>query len=115
MKTGFIPFLKRTGCYALGLINIIATPMYLLESGICKTIGLPFDKNSTINEVGDAYLNFVKETPAIFTEYPEEFIGEEIISSVTKYDIYDLEIIYYSNLEIEKNIKNIRHKEINGR
>ena len=114
LKTGFIPFLKRTGCYAWGLINIFATPMYLLGSGICKTIGLPFDKNSTINEAGDAYLDLIKITPEIFTEYPEELIGKEIISSVTKYDIYDLEIIYYSNLEIEKNIKNIRHKEING-
>ena len=95
-------------------MNIIATPMYLLESGICKTIGLPFDKNSIINKAGDVYLGIAKLTPEIFTEYPEELIGEEIISSVTKYDIYDLEIIYYSNLEIEKNIKNIRHKEING-
>ena len=114
LKTGFVPFLKRAGCYALGLINIIDTPIYLALSGVCKTIGLAFDENSTINEVGDAYLKVIKETPDIFTKYPEKYIGQEIISSVTKYDIYDLEIIYYSNLEIEKNIKNIRHKEINS-
>ena len=114
LKTGFVPFLKRAGCYALGLMNIIDTPIYLALSGVCKTIGLAFDENSTINEVGDAYLKVIKETPDIFTKYPEKYIGQEIISSVTKYDIYDLEIIYYSNLEIEKNIKNIRHKEINS-
>jgi len=114
LKTGFVPFLKRTGCYALGLMNIIDTPIYLALSGVCKTIGLAFDENSTINKVGDAYLKAIKETPDIFTKYPEKYIGQEIISSVTKYDIYDLEIIYYSNLEIEKNIKNIRHKEINS-
>ena len=114
LKTGFVPFLKRAGCYAFGLINIIDTPLYLALSGVCKTIGLAFDKNSTINEMGDAYFQQIKETPDIFTKYPEEYIGQEIISSVTKYDIYDLEIIYYSNLEIEKNIKNIRHKEINS-
>ena len=111
LKTGFVPFLKRIGCYAWGTLNAINTPTYLLLSGACKTIGLAFDENSTVNKMGNVYLECIKYTPQIFTKCPEELIGKEITGSITKYDIYDLEIIYYSNLEIEKNIKNIRHQE----
>lgn len=109
LKTGFIPFLKRAGCYAWGIANAIETPIWLILSGTCKGIGLAFDENSAINQMGDGYFELAKATPKMFKEIPDEFIGEEIIGSVTKYDIYDLEIIYYSNLEIVKNIINVRH------
>ena len=112
LKTGLVPFLKRAGCYTWGVVNIIESPLFLLISGACKPIEMPFDTDSIINSIGDDYCEIVKHIQEMFTSVPDELIGKEIIGSVTKYDIYDLEIICYSNLEIEKNIKNIRHQEI---
>ena len=55
IKSGFIPGLKRVDCYVIGVINVLGIPAYLLSSGVCKGICLAFDKNSTVNEIGDMY------------------------------------------------------------
>lgn len=65
-----------------------------------------------MNKLGDASIEAIKDTPTFFTDLPEKFKSDVITSSETHYDIYDLEIIYYSNKEIEKRIINIRHKTI---
>ena len=111
-KTGFIAGLQRLGFYSLGVCNAISTPAWLLGTGVCKGIGLAFDENSSINKIGDIYFELVKGTPKFFGEIPEENIGTEIIGSETRYDIYDLQIIYYSNGEIEHNIINVRPQVI---
>ena len=111
-KTGFIAGLQRMGFYTLGVVNVVNTPAWLLASGVCKGIGLAFDKNSLINQAGDMYFELAKGTPKFFGEIPEENIGTEIIGSETRYNIYDLEIIYYSNGEVEKNIINVRPQVI---
>ena len=97
IKSGFIAGLKRVGCYIIGVINVLGIPAYLLSSGVCKGICLAFDKNSTVNEIGDMYFEAVKATPQCFTKLPGKLIGTETIGSETRYDIYDLETIYYSN------------------
>ena len=111
-EKGILAGLKTAGCYAYGAVQILDTPLYLGIAGVCKVIGLPFDDNSFINKLGDASIQCIKEIPEIFTDFPEKVKNDVIIGSVTLYDIYDLEIIYYSNKEIEKIIKNIRHEAI---
>ena len=69
---------------------------------------MAFDKNSTVNEIGDMYFEAVKANPQCFTKLPGKLIGTETTGSETRYDIYDLETIYYSNGDIEHNIFNVR-------
>ena len=113
-KTGFVAGLKRAGFYSLGVLNAINTPGYLLAAGACKGIGLAFDEKSFINEIGDIYLKLSKGTPAFFGEIPDREIGTEVIGSEVHYDIFDLEIIYYSNGEMEVNPINRRAQIISN-
>ena len=111
-ESGILAGLKRVGFGALGVLNAIESPLYLAASGVCKGVGLAFDKNSTINEIGDMYLELAKGTPKFFGEIPEQYMETIITGSETKYDLFDLEIIFYSNGEVEQNIINVRHKVI---
>ena len=111
-EKGVLAGLKTAGCYAFGIGNIIDIPLYLGIAGACKLIGLPFNDNSFVNKMGDASIECIKHIPTFFTDLPEKVKSDVITSSETHYDIYDLEIIYYSNKEIENRIINIRHKVI---
>jgi len=106
---GFIAGLKTLGSYTLGVINALETPAYLLGAGVCKTIGLPFDDNSTINEVGDSYIKFIKATPMFFNEIPDEW-NTKIVGSETHYDEFDVELTYWSDKSITQRIFNVRHR-----
>ena len=104
--------LRRAGCFAAGILKTQFVPYELLCSGLCKGIGLAFDKDSYINRLGDFFLKDVLETPKYFTEYPDRAVGTKITGSETHYDIYDEETIYYSNGEIEKRKIHIRPQAI---
>ena len=111
-EKGFMGGLKTAGAYGLGVLNIIYTPIHLVGAGVCKGIGLGFDENSTINELGDAYFEAIKKTPWAFKELPDELKDTIITGSETRYEIYDEETIYYSNGEIEKRKINIRQQVV---
>ena len=107
-ETGFMAGLRRAGCFATGIFKTQFVPYELLCSGLCKGIGLAFDKNSYINRMGDSLLNMALENSEFLTEY----VGTNITGSETHYDIYDEETIYYSNGEIEKRKIHIRPQVI---
>ena len=108
-EKGFVAGLKKAGCYGLGVLETMMIPIYLVDGVIFKGIGLPFDNNSFINECGDLMLGVPRRIPEYFFQtMPEEVLDTKIIGYETHYDIYDLEIIYYSNGQVERNIINIR-------
>ena len=113
-ESGFVAGLKKAGCYGLGALTTISLPLAYLDGVIYKGIGLPFDNNSFINEAGDAFLRYHELIPYCFTQMPEEVLKTEITGSETHYDLFDLEIIYYSNGEVEKNFINIRPQVISN-
>ena len=98
-ESGVVAGLKKVGCYGLGVLEAIMLPTYYI---------LGLDDNSAINQLGDMFLNIHKFIPKCFTELPEEVLNTEITGSETHYDLFDLEITYYSNGEVEKKIINIR-------
>ena len=104
--------LRRAGCFAAGIFKTQFVPYELLCSGLCKGIGLAFDKNSYINRLGDSILKDVLETPKYFKGYPDILEPTKITGSETHYDIYDEETVYYSNGEIEKRKIHIRPQDI---
>ena len=108
---GFLAFLKTAGCYALGVLNIVETPAYLAAGGISKLIGLPFDDDSFINQLGDVYLEAPKNSLKFFNEIPDE-INTKITGSESHYDVFDLEITYYSDKSTTRRILNIRHQVV---
>ena len=63
---GFLAGLKTFGCYALGVGNLLMTSYYLIDGGACKLLGLPFEKNAYINEMGDDLLSMPDKTREIF-------------------------------------------------
>lgn len=111
-ETGIVAGLKKAGCYGLGVLEGISLPVLYVDGLIYKGIGLAFDNNSWINKLGDGFLNAHNIIPKFFTELPEEVLNTEIIGSETHYDLFDLEIIYYSNGEVENKIINIRPQVI---
>lgn len=111
-ESGIITGLKKFGCYVGGVINAIDTPLYLALGGITKGIGLAFKDESLINRIGDASFEAIKSTPKYFTEFPDNIKDTRIIGSETRYDIFDLDITYYSNGEVEQKIINVRPQVI---
>ena len=114
-ETGIVAGLKKAGCYGLGVLEAIAVPVYYIDGVICKGIGLAFDNNSTINQMGDQLLGIHNIIPKFFTELPDDVLDTKITGSETHYDLFDLEIPYYSNGEIgPSKIFNIRHQIISN-
>lgn len=113
-ESGIVAGLKKVGCYGLGVLETICIPVSYIDGAICKGIGLAFDNNSLINQMGDDCLSIHKIIPKFFTELPEEVLNTEITGSETHYDLFDLEITYYSNGEVEKKIINIRPQVISN-
>ena len=102
--------MKKAGCYGLGVLTAISLPGLYIDGVIFKGIGLAFDKNSFIED-GDAYLSAHKLVVDSFTEMPDRVLDTKITGSEVHYDIYDMEIPYYSNGEIgPAKIYNIRHQ-----
>ena len=108
-EEGFMAGLKTLGSYALGVYNVLATPGELLYAGTCKVIGLPFNKDSFINKLGDEFITLAKKTPEFFTEIPDKW-NTKILGSITHYDEYDVEINYWSDKSITQEIINVRHR-----
>ena len=106
-EEGFIAGLKTLGCYVLGALNVLETPAWLLGAGVCKVIGLPFDDDSFVNELGDDYMNFAKATPKLFNEIPDK-VNTQIVGCELYYDIFDLELTYWSDKSITRKIFNVR-------
>ena len=71
-ETGLMAGLKTAGCYTFGALVIVLSPYYLLDAGICKLIGLPFDDDSFFNKSGDISIDLLKDIPRYFTEIPDE-------------------------------------------
>jgi len=108
-EEGFIAGLKTTGCYVLGAFNVLETPAWLLGAGVCKVIGLPFDDDSFINKCGDIYTTLAKSTPKFFKEIPDE-VNTKLVGCEIHYDIFDLELTYWSDKTITTKVFNVRHK-----
>ena len=87
------------------------TPAYLAAGGISKLIYLPFDNDSFINQLGDLYLEAPKNSLKFFNEIPDK-INTKITGSESHYNVFDLEITYYSDKSTTRRILNIRHKVI---
>jgi len=110
-ETGLIAGLKKAGCYGLGVLEAICLPASYIDGVIFKGIGLTLDKNSFFNEAGDACLSLHNFVADCFTELPDKVLDTKITGSEVHYDIYDMEIPYYSNGEIgPAKIYNIRHQ-----
>ena len=108
---GFLAGLKTFGCYALGVGNLLMTPYYLIDGGACKLLGLPFEKNAYINEMGDDLLSMPDKTREIFTEFPDR-VNTKIVGCETQYELYDLKLIYWSDGTIDHQMFNVRQKKI---
>ena len=108
-EEGFVAGLKTLGSYALGVYNAITTPINLLAAGTCKVIGLPFDDDSIINQIGDGYIEIAKGTPKFFNAIPDKW-NTKIVGSETHYDEFDVEFTYWSDKSITQRIFNVRHR-----
>ena len=106
-EEGFIAGLKTVGYYMLGALNVLETPAWLLGAGACKLIGLPFDDDSFVNELGDDYVNLAKATPKFFKEIPDK-ANTKIVGCEVHYNLYDLELTYWSDKSITRKIFNVR-------
>ena len=114
-EAGIVAGLKKAGCYTLGVLETIAVPAYYTDGVICKGIGLAFDKDSFVNEMGNLCLGIHNIIPKFFAELPESVSDTKITGSETHYDLFDLEIPYYSNGEVGPyKIFNIRHQIISN-
>ena len=111
-ESGFFAGLKKLGCYGLGVLEAAMVPVYMIDGVICKGIGLPFDKNSKINEMGDAFFKTPEIVPKFFTELPDRFLETKITGSEVHFDLFDIEYTFYSNGEKDQKIFNIRHQVI---
>ena len=58
-----------------------------------KSYCLPLNDDSLVNQIRNASIEPIKETPKISTDLPDKIKNDAIIDSETHYDIYDLEII----------------------
>ena len=103
---GFKAGLKTFGCYAFGTMSILATPQILLHGGFCKLIGLPFGKDSYFSREGNELLESTKLIPKLFNEIPDSLNTK--INREIHYDLYDVELIYWSDKTVTKNIFNVR-------
>ena len=110
-EKGIVAGLKKAGCYGIGVFEGIYMPVHYINGAIFKGIGLAFD-NNRFNKAGDIFLNVHNVIPKFFTELPEEVLNTEITGSETHYELFDLEITYYSNGEVENKIINIRPQVI---
>lgn len=108
-EKGFLAGLKTAGCYLLGGLNALQTPAWLLGTGVCKLVGLPFDDNSAVNVLGDGYFDLVKATPKFFKEIPDK-VNTHIVGCELHYDVYDLELTYWSDNSTTTKIFNVRPK-----
>ena len=111
IEKGFLASLKTLGCYTLGFGNILATPIYLLEGGACKLVGLPFEKDSYINKLGDHFISRLEKTDDLIEKLPNK-LNTKIVGTETSYDLYDLEVTYWSNGTLTYRKLNIRPQVI---
>ena len=74
-------------------------------------MGLPFEKDSYINKLGDHFISRIEKTDDLIEKLPNK-LNTKIVGTETSYDLYDLEVTYWSNGTLTYRQLNIRPQVI---